>query len=244
MKLVAALACRNNSTRLYGKPLQLLGKDSVLEYIIKRLEKTPEIHSIVLAISETKGNEAFIEYAEKRGLPYVIGSDKDVLDRLIKATKLVNGDTVFRMTTESPFPYLEGISEAVRSHQEKEADYTAFGQLLDGGVFEIIKLEALERSHRDGQSKHRSEYCTLYINENPNLFKINVLYPPEKHQRPDYRLTIDFPEDLILCRKIVAHFGADEIVSYDKLITFLDAHPELTSSVQGLTDASYIKFFY
>ena len=43
MKIVATLACRNNSRRLYGKPLQLLETMTVLEYIINNLKKRSEI---------------------------------------------------------------------------------------------------------------------------------------------------------------------------------------------------------
>ena len=52
MKVIACIACRNNSRRLYGKPLQLLENFSVLEYIINNLKQRTEIADIVLAISE------------------------------------------------------------------------------------------------------------------------------------------------------------------------------------------------
>ncbi|HUS00524.1 MAG TPA: hypothetical protein VMY77_02285, partial [Chitinophagaceae bacterium] len=196
MKIVATLACRNNSRRLYGKPLQLLENFSVVEYIINNLKQRSEINAIVLAISESRGNEAFIDIAEKNNLHYILGDDRDVLQRLISACELVDGDTVYRVTTESPFGYLEGLPEAINSHQKLNADYTTHANLPDGVMFELIKLEALKRSHRDGEYKHRSELVTSYINENPGIFIKNIIPVPAESERPDYRLTIDFPEDL------------------------------------------------
>jgi spore coat polysaccharide biosynthesis protein SpsF len=242
MKIVATLACRNNSKRLYGKPLQLLENYSVLEYMVNRIREHSEISDIVLAISEVKGNEAFIELAERNQLKYVVGDDRDVLGRLIKACEYAGGDTVYRVTTESPFGYLEGLKEAIASHNEKKADYTAHARLPDGVLFELIKLSALKTSHQNGEYKHRSELVNLYIEENPDKFVKNILQIESKWQRPDYRLTIDFPEDLIFCRKIIRHFGGDDkYIPYKALVSFLDEQPQLRSMVENITDDNYIK---
>ena len=52
-KLVAVLACRNDGTRLYGKPLQNLDIKkgvTILDYLIKNLKKFNFIKDIVIAI--------------------------------------------------------------------------------------------------------------------------------------------------------------------------------------------------
>lgn len=245
MKIVATLACRINSSRLYGKPLQLVNKYSVLDYMVRRLKERPEIENIVLAISEAKGNEAFIDYATTEGLPYVIGDDTDVLGRLIKACELCNGDTVYRVTTESPLSYLEGLPRAVETHQKLGADYSVYAKLPDGVTFELIKLDALKESHRKGESRHRSELCTLYINENKDKFKFNILEIDEKLQRPEYRLTIDYPEDLILLRKIFQHFKCDDkYILYSDIVYYLDRHPELRAIVENIDHTDYIKPYH
>ena len=54
-KLIAALACRNQGSRLYGKPLQNLNIEngvSVLQYMINWIKTIPVIDEIVLGISE------------------------------------------------------------------------------------------------------------------------------------------------------------------------------------------------
>ena len=245
MKIVATLACRNNSRRLYGKPLQLLENVTVVEYMINNLKKRYEIHAIVLAISEAKGNEAFIELAEKNNIKYLLGDDRDVLGRLISACELGGGDTIYRVTSESPFSFLEGLPEAINSHMKENADYTAHGNLPDGVMFELVKLSALKTSHKDGEYRHRSEVCTLYINENAHLFKKNILQIEKEWQRPTYRLTIDFPEDLSLCRKIIRNFGGDDkYIPYKNLISFLDQNPQIRESVENITDSSYIKPYH
>jgi spore coat polysaccharide biosynthesis protein SpsF len=243
MKLVATLACRNNSSRLFAKPLQPLTKSaSVLEYMIARLKERPEIHAIVLAISEAAGNEVYKDVALRNNIEYVFGDDRDVLSRLIKACRVAGGDTVFRVTTESPFPYLEELPSTIESHTKQNADYTVIRHLPDGVMFELIKLEALERSHEYGEKRHRSELCTLYINENREKFRVNILDVPENLRRPSYRLTIDYPEDLILCRKIAQNLrGENRYIPYVDIISYLDSHPNERKIVENLTDDTYFK---
>ena len=244
MKVIATLACRSNSKRLYGKPLQRLKNLTVLDYMVKNIQKTAGIDAVVLAISEAPGNEVYQSYAIENKIPYIFGDDKDVLKRLINACQLMSGDTVFRVTTESPFIYLEKFAEALDSHKKLNADYTTIANLPDGSSFELISLEALKQSHQQGEDKHRSELCTLYLNENRTKFTFNIIQPKENHSRSNYRLTIDFPEDLILCRKIVLALGEEKYIEFDQLIPFLDNNPDLRKDVENLNDENYVRYYY
>ena len=77
--------------------------------------------------------------------------------------------------------------------------------IIDGIGFSITKLSAFEISHKNGNKNHRSEFCNLYIRENMEKFNTIILPTPETLIRKDLRLTVDYPEDLIVCRKIYAN---------------------------------------
>jgi len=105
-RLVAAIACRNQGSRLYGKPLQNLDVDSgvrILDNILNCLQTIPCIDEVVLGISTGIENEVFKYLAQDRGLKYVIGDEHDVLSRLVECGKLANATDIFRVTSESPF---------------------------------------------------------------------------------------------------------------------------------------------
>ncbi len=92
-------------------------------------------------------------------------------------------------------------------------------EIIDGAGFEIIKLEALKVSHRNGDSRYRSESCTLYIRENVNQFNILKVFPPENLIRKDLRLTLDNPEDLAVCRTLYNVFKAQApMFSLDEMV--------------------------
>ena len=227
-KIVAILACRVDSSRLFAKPLQLIGKFRILELLINQIRKSKSITEIILAISNKPGNEIFVDFAQKNNLKFILGDDTNVLKRLIDAAQYSKSDIIFRVTPENPFIYWEGIDDSIKKHVSGKYDLSIIEGLPLGSNYEIINKNALEISHKNGNSKHRSELCTLYINENQEKFKILKLKPPKNMIRPDIRLTVDTPEDLIISRLIYKKLGnTKKIVSLQKIIEFLDKNPEI-----------------
>ena len=235
-KLIAALACRNEGSRLYGKPLQNLDVQSgttILDQIVACLRKIPCIDEIVLGISDGNHNLAYIDYAKSEGLDLIIGDEKDVLSRIIKCGHKAQGTDIFRVTTESPFFYYEMADEAWRRHLDAGNDVTSIDGLPDGCHFEIHTIEALEKSHELGDDRHRSEYCSLYIREHRDDFKVEILPIPPELERFDLRLTVDYPEDLVLCRHVYAHLKHKvPMLPLSEIIEFIDSHLELKKLVE------------
>ncbi len=234
-KLVAALACRAQGSRLYGKPLQNLDVEhgvTILGHMVDLIRTVPSIEGIVLGISEGVANTAFVEFAQTHGLDYIIGDQKDVLQRLIDCGRKAGATDVFRVTTESPFFYFELVQPAWQRHVAVGNAVTTTDGLPEGCLFEIYSMAALQASHDRGDVRHRSEYCSLYIREHRADFKVEVLPVPAELERLDLRLTVDYPEDLIVCRHVYAHLKhlAPHLPVKD-IIAFLDANPQLQALV-------------
>ncbi|AJM91260.1 N-acetylneuraminate synthase family protein [Nitrosopumilus piranensis] len=226
-KVVAVLACRVESARLFAKPMQFVDNRRILDSMISQLKKSKSIAEIILAISENPGNEVFIDYARKNKLKFVIGDDTDVLQRMIKAGEHTNADIIFRVTTEDPFVYWEIIDLVISDHLKKNADFTYTVDLPNGIGFELINLESLKFSHKNGNKRTRSELVTEYIFQNKSQFKINKYNVKKQLRRPDIRLTVDFPEDLILVREIMSKLKNKKIPRFQEILETLNKNPEL-----------------
>ena len=229
-KIVAVIACRVESSRLFAKPLHLIDKKkfSILDLLIEQIKQSKLISDIILAISENTGNEYFIKYAKENNLKFILGSDRDVLKRLIIGAQLVNADIVFRTTPENPYIYWEGIDLIIRKHIEGKFDFSIVENIPLGSGFEIINLDSLKKSHSQGSKRHRSELCSLYIYENQKKFKINLFSPEKSLQRSELRLTVDNPEDLLVVTKIYENLGnGNQPIPLKQVIKFLDDHPEV-----------------
>lgn len=245
--LVAAIACRNQGSRLYGKPIQNLDVNQgtrIIDNIIACLQTIDCIDEIVLGISEGVENEVFKTVAKEKGLRYVVGDQVDVLSRLIKCGQLAGATDIFRVTSESPFLYFEPVKGLWEKHQIEGADATFMDDVIDGCGFEIITLKALEESHANGDKKHRTELCTLYIRENQFKFKIIKATPPKELIRKDLRLTVDNPEDLVVCRIVYGIFKESAPkISVPKIVNFLDANPKLIELIAPFSESGYATMY-
>jgi spore coat polysaccharide biosynthesis protein SpsF len=68
-KLVASLACRNDGSRLYGKPLQNLNIEdniSILEYLINLIRTLPIIQETVLGVADGAANKVLLNLPKGR----------------------------------------------------------------------------------------------------------------------------------------------------------------------------------
>lgn len=242
-KLIAALACRSEGSRLYGKPLQNLDIAdgyNILDNIVACLIQCRSIDEIVLGVSSGEANYVYHQYANINHIKSISGDQEDVLSRLIQCGEVSDATDIFRVTSESPFPCFDLIDVAWASHLDKDADATFLDHVIDGCNFEIIRLDALKKSHEYGTIRHRSELCTLYIRENKEKFNLNYLAAPSFLQRKDLRLTVDFPEDLILARAVYDQFKEKApTIPLRDIVDFLDQNKWLVELIEPHCEAGY-----
>ena len=242
-RLIAALACRNQGSRLYGKPLQNLHVDSgvkIIDNVIQCLKSIKSIDGIVLAISEGSENEVFIEIANQYGIDFVIGDEHDVLARLISAGEHSSATDIFRVTSESPFLYFEEVDTCWEKYSELNLDALFMEPIIDGCGFEIISLNILKTSHLHGSTKHRSEMCSLYIREHADSLNVLKVEPLKIFQRYDLRLTVDNPEDLVVCRHIYQALSQHAPrIPLHEIVEFLDRNPDLIRLVAPFAESGY-----
>lgn len=248
MTLAAVLACRNQSARLYAKPLQNLAVDraiTILDHLVGQLRLRPEIDAIVLAISENEENLIYVRVAERLGLPHVRGDDDDVLGRLLAGADLVGADQLFRVTTESPYPHLDDLAGSLVAHVNEGADYSSTLGLPDGAFYELVSVAALRRSWDEGGSAYRNELCTRFIFDHQDEFAVVRQEAPAGLCRDDIRLTVDWPEDLIVMRRIYEDLclSPDSPHSVPAIIEYLDAHPKL-NAVNNWIDSGIGRIWY
>jgi spore coat polysaccharide biosynthesis protein SpsF (cytidylyltransferase family) len=81
--------------------------------------------------------------------------------------------------------------------------------------------------------------CSLYIREHRDEFRLEVVPVPPAVRRQDLRLTIDYPEDLLLCRRIYEALAASAPrIPLTAIVAFLDRHPELAALVEPYVSPS------
>jgi spore coat polysaccharide biosynthesis protein SpsF len=226
-KIAAVIACRVNSTRLFGKPLQLVGNYTILHLLINQLKKSKRIDEIVLAISDKPGNEIFVDFAKKNRIKFIIGKEDHVLERLVQGTKHVKARILFRKTSEDPFICWEIIDKVLERHVNDKCDITFLDDVPVGSCYEVINLKVLENEYMRGSKKQENKTWVFKIRKDKSLKKLRYL--PEKYlQRKDLRLTVDTPQDLLLARIIHNKLGnKDKPIHLKRIIEFLDNNSKI-----------------
>jgi len=221
-KIAAVIACRVNSTRLFGKPMQLVGDYPILHLLVQQIKKSRLIDEIVLAISKEPGNEIFVEFAKKNHLKFILGKEEDELERLIIGAKSVKSKIIFRKTSEDPFIYWEIIDDIIKKHITDNLDCTFLDDIPLGAGYEVINCEVLEQVYKLGKKIRESDFWPSKIRNNKKL-KIHRYIPEKKFIRPELRLTVDTPQDLWVVRLIYDALGQkDKPIHLQNIIEFLN----------------------
>lgn len=225
-----------SSTRLPGKILkELLPGVSALEYMLKRVSRAAELDKIIVATTENPADLAIVEKMKAIGQPYFVGSEDDVLDRYYKAALHAGakkGDVIVRLTSDCPLHDPAVVDDVVKFFKSGTYDYAENAiepyTYPDGMDTEVFTFGALERAWKEATKPSHREHVTFYFWTNPELFKLGHYENPCKGQG-EYRLTLDYPSDYELIRKVAEHFAPRTDFTMEEIIEFLDAHPEVKS---------------
>ncbi|MEX0596818.1 MAG: hypothetical protein WD512_09975, partial [Candidatus Paceibacterota bacterium] len=134
--------------------------------------------------------------------------DYNIVDRCISKFK------------ESDLDYLSNTINMVNGKWEQ--NYNGFPL---GFAVEVFTFYALRRAWCEGKEPSDREHVTEYIFHNPQIFKLGCVTNPVSVS--DMRLVVDYYEDYELVKKIIENFPDDKLFTLEKLVLFLNNHPEI-----------------
>jgi spore coat polysaccharide biosynthesis protein SpsF len=228
VKTCAAIACRAYSSRLFGKPMQLVGDRPILTHLIEQMKMAKRLDEVVLAISEGSDAGLFIDYANEHGYKYVVGAGRDVQYRLIMAAESVGAEVILRNTSENPFIYWENLDDVIEAHIAHGNDITVTEKLPIASFVEVISLKALKKAHDLGDERTCSELVTLYFAEHLDQFQIERIAPPPELAHPEIRFAVDDPLDLVMIRKIWDELNnGRDMIPLHEIVDYWKATPKV-----------------
>jgi spore coat polysaccharide biosynthesis protein SpsF len=235
MKIVATIEARMNSTRLPGKVLMDIGGIRSLECQIKRLRRSNYINEIVLATTTNKTDDELVSFANEMEISVYRGSEDDVLARILGAAQSVDGDLQVQITGDCPLIDSVIVDQVIKTYLDfdGEIDFVSneiirsFPIGLDCRVFPVNILAAVDKVCSDPIHRvHGSTY--IYIGDGVKIYKSHNIAAPSYLDHPDWRWTLDTPEDLIFVRRVSNYFGERITdVPATEILAFLNGHPEI-----------------
>lgn len=251
MKTVAIIQARMGSNRLPGKVLMpILGKP-MLWHIVSRVRAASCIDEVVVAIPDGAADEPLRRFCATHAISNFAGSEMDVLDRYYRAARHYHADPVLRITADCPLVDPELIEKLVGIYRSGRYDYAAVAAGADahrseGGCFpdgldaECFNLASLEKAWREARDPRDREHVTRFIWRQKGMFRCTKLRADREF--PPVRLTVDYPQDLVVATQIYERlFSENEVFHLADIVDLLQREPEIMKPNEHLVEGQHYR---
>jgi len=230
--VLTIVQARMSSTRLPGKVLMPLGGEPLLMTMVRRLQRSKLVGTIVVATTTSAYDDPLVSLCAEYGVPAFRGHPTDLLDRHYQCAISWGADVVLKIPSDCPLIDPAVVDRVIAAFNNGDFDYVSNlhpASYPDGQDVEVMRLEALKRAWREARADFEREHTTPYIWERPQQFSIgNVSLETGRDCSMTHRITVDYPEDYDL---IVAVYDALASVDLDfsigAIIELLDSCPEI-----------------
>ncbi len=197
------LTSRVKSRRLPGKALRKIGNKTLCQITLENLLRQ-KTYPVVLAIPASEDDDELEQIGLDMGVRVYRGEDDSPLHRLHAVAQQFGFDHVVRITQDDILIDFILLQNQVRHHLGAKFganDYTKMIKCPEGTAGEVISANALSKAVKEVGNKP-VEDVSYYVRR-PEKFKCGEYYPSPAHQY-QFRLTIDYEEDLRLMRILFA----------------------------------------
>jgi len=210
------------SKRLPGKVLLPLGGKSILQWVVERASRISQDIPIVVLTGNRPENTPIIDWCNEHAIECFVGSEDNVLDRFVMATKKYEAKNIIRLTADNPFvDYVQAeilLAAHMCGHFNYSSNKTEFGSKLPIGVgIEIFGPGTLESilqgmgsddrfgacgddEKREQRIMEYKEHINEFIFDHIDGFSCCCLSYPIDYS--SFRFTIDTPQDYKILKRI------------------------------------------
>jgi spore coat polysaccharide biosynthesis protein SpsF len=219
------ITVRSASTRLPKKCFELINGRYAIEHVIERAKRSQKANSIILCTTESFEDQKLCRIAVKNGIFFYQGSTEDKLERWNHAAKKFCVDFFVTFDGDDLLCDPELADLAFDQYDRTNADFIESTKAPCGAFTYGIKVSVLNEICKTKTSE-KTEMIRGYFK---NAEELEI---PEVFNRPEIRLTLDYPEDLEYFKKIFTGFGKLRFSLRDA-IAWLDNHPEVYKINEG-----------
>ncbi|MFX1256308.1 MAG: cytidylyltransferase domain-containing protein [Promethearchaeota archaeon] len=227
MRYIITITIRTKSNRLPKKVLLPIKDRRFIDHMIDRLKLAKRPSEIVLCTSNLKEDDILIDIAKENGIKYYRGDPDDVMLRIYNGAKKYDADVLVSTTGDNAFTDPVIMDEMIEFFEKKNADYVFCKDLPIGIQSYIVRLATMKDAINRKDAKD-TEIWGGYLNQPKtyNVFEYRVLNPLYNH--PEWRLTLDYPEDYEMFKKIFDELYKEGYVfSFEEIMILLKNKPEI-----------------
>ena len=216
-RVIASIEARMGASRLPGKVLMDLAGRPALGRMLDRVRQAETLDDIVIATSTAPADDAVAAWAEAEGVTVHRGSEDNVLERVLQAHRFMDSDVIVELCGDCPLIDPGVIDIAVERFAQGDCDIVtttapqSYPEGLDVEVFSRASLEVVAGDH--GDDPEVREHVSIAFYRDRERWKLVSLRAPEELHRPEVRLLLDWPQDVVILARLIgtleAKFGPD-----------------------------------
>lgn len=218
------------SRRLPGKVLLDIAGQSMLERVLRRVQRATLIDETVVATSTSVQDDAVVAECDHIGVPVFRGSEDDVLDRFRDAAMAHDASICVRVGADSPLidPGVCDLAVSALRDSDPPADYASnkihptYPLGLD---VEAFTRGALERAWAGARDAYERSHVTIHMYRTPAEFR--VLAVRDTVDRHEWRWTVDTADDLEFARQVFARFSGSSEFAFEDVVKLIEQEPHL-----------------
>lgn len=231
MIVLAIIQARTGSKRLPNKVLMKICGKSILEHIFNSLKFSKKIDQIIVATSHLESDNKIKKLCDTLSLTCYRGSSSNVLERYFNCATNYNCDVVVRITADNPLIDPTLVDTAISLLINKKYDFVTnmINQSYpEGYLVEVFTYETLKYVYENFHDDMSKEHVTFQLRKSIKELKTGEFFAAKNKQRPNWRLTVDYSDDLKLIKKIFSVLYKDNsFISYNSVFNYLKFNPTL-----------------
>lgn len=186
-------------------------------------------HTIVVATTTSAQDDILVACLESMHIPYVRGSEEDVLGRFQQVADQLHPDIIIRVTADCPLLDPRLVDQLVEQFLQVPAvDYasnTLERTFPRGMDVEIFTAKALKEAADEAQLPYQREHVTPFFYQQPGRFALRSVCFKEDASR--YRWTVDEPADFVLIETLLSNiYPKNPCFTLEDLLALAKKHPE------------------
>ncbi len=220
-----------------------LGGRPVIERVVERVRKVPEIDAVVIATTTRAEETPLIDHLGALDAPVFRGPAEDVLARYVIAASAAKASIVVRITSDCPLIAPSVTSRVIRHFLDRSQELDYCSNTLDrsyprGLDTEVFPVAMLEMADRGATALPDREHVTPYLYRHPRRFRIGQVV--DGVDRSHLRWTLDTSADYELLTRVYSALGfAAEHADYDDVLAVLDANPTWSALNRHVAQKGY-----
>jgi len=236
VKTAVFITVRMKSTRLPRKALLDIEGRSTIEHLIDRAKAARCPDLVVLCTSTHPDDKVLVDMAHRNGIEAFRGSPEDKLDRYLQAARKYGIDFIVNVDGDDILCDPKLIDRTIKHFKKTGSDCIFWRGFPVGAVPTGIKVEALERVCQLKEERDTEVWGGYFTDT--GLFKVEYLNASDDMKHPEFRMTLDYPEDLEFFRTVFKRlYSSGKIFSLEEVVKLLEENPEIAEINQGVQKA-------